>query len=260
MIEYLRSIWGCRFFWLSLIKLDLRQRYRRSVLGVGWSLLNPIAMTAILCAVFCQIFHQGVREYAPYLLTGLAAWHYLLNVALHGCQCYYLGEAYIRQYPAPLAIYPLRTALGAAFHFLLALAVALVMVGSFKGFSSIASLLVLVPNVIILFILGWSLAALAGAANVLFQDTQHLLEIGFQLLFYGTPIMYRAEQLGDGKLAWIVRHNPLVAWLQLIRDPVLEGRLPSLETYAIAGVSVFATAGLAAFSLVRLQRRLIFYL
>ena len=56
--------------------------------------------------------------------------------------------------------------------------------------------------------------------NVLFQDTQHLAEIGFQLLFYATPIMYRTEQLGDNTLARLVSRNPMVAWLNLIRDHI----------------------------------------
>ena len=260
MSSYLQGIWRCRYFWLSLVRLDLRRRYRRSVLGIGWSLLNPLAMTAILCAVFHQVFKQDVREYAPYLLTGLATWHYLLNVALHGCQCFFDGEPYIRQYPAPLAVYPLRTALGAAFHFLLALVVVVIVAGCFRRFSNPLCLLSLLPSLAILFVLSWAIAVIVGALNVLFQDTQHLLEVGFQLLFYGTPIMYKTEQLGDSTLGWLVSHNPLVAMLRLVRDPILNGRLPSWETYGIAGIGLVLAVGTAVLLLVRLERRLIFYL
>jgi ABC-type polysaccharide/polyol phosphate export permease len=101
---------------------------------------------------------------------------------------------------------------------------------------------------------------IVGAVNVLFQDTQHLLEVGFQLLFYGTPIMYRTEQLGDNTLGWLVSHNPLVAMLRLVRDPILNGRLPSWETYGIAGVGLVLAVGTAVLLLVLLERRLIFYL
>jgi lipopolysaccharide transport system permease protein len=87
MINYIKDIWNCRYFWLSLVRMDLRTRYRRSVLGIGWSLLNPIAMTIILTTVFHEFFHLPIKEYALYLITGLATWQYVLNVSLHGCQC-----------------------------------------------------------------------------------------------------------------------------------------------------------------------------
>ena len=108
MGSYLAAIWRCRYFWMSLVKNDLRTRYRRSVLGLGWSLLHPICMTIILTAVFHRFFQVQIEEYAPFVLAGVATWNYVLTVVQHGCQCFFIGESYIRQYPAPLAIYPLR--------------------------------------------------------------------------------------------------------------------------------------------------------
>src|SRR5215469_10048636 len=105
MTAYVASIWQCRYFWLSLVKMDLRTRYRRSLLGMGWSLLHPIAMTIILCIVFSRIFKP---------------------------------EACIRQYPAPMAIYPLRTALGGTVHFLIALSVVLCLAWCNNGFSNLS--------------------------------------------------------------------------------------------------------------------------
>src|SRR5207245_6195423 len=97
MGNYLAAIWRCRFFWLSLVRMDLRTRYRRSVLGMGWSLLHPIAMTAIICIVFTKVFGLNSRNYVLHVLAGLACWNYILFVALQGCQCFYQGEMYIRQ-------------------------------------------------------------------------------------------------------------------------------------------------------------------
>src|SRR5262249_61787146 len=81
MIAYLGAIWKCRFFWLSLVKMDLASRYRGSVLGICWSLLHPIAMTAILCVVFKYAFNMpNVRTYAPLLFTGLTFWGFFSSV------------------------------------------------------------------------------------------------------------------------------------------------------------------------------------
>src|SRR5262249_9408817 len=156
------------------------------------------------------------------------------GVTIQGCQCFFQGEAYIRQHPAPLAVYPLRTALGGTIHFLIALVVVLGLTWYFRGFANLPSLWRLVPAVTLLFVLGWSLAVLAGFANVLFQDTQHLSEIGFQILFYATPIMYLPSLLKSLTIGWLLEYNPVVPLLQLIREPILYGRIPAIETYATA--------------------------
>jgi ABC-type polysaccharide/polyol phosphate export permease len=260
MGKYVQAVWQCRFFWMSLVKMDLRTRYRRSVLGMGWSLLHPIAMTAILCTMFHTILHADVREYAPSVLAGLACWNYILSATLQGCQCLIHGESYIRQYPAPIAIYPLRTALGGAIHFLLALAVVILMSWFLHGFGNLATLPLLVPAIVLLVVFCWSLAVLAGFANVLFQDTQHLAEVGFQLLFYMTPIIYTERTLRENHMTWLLDYNPLVALLRLFREPILLGQAPSLATLGTATGVVVVLACSAVFTLARFQRRLIFYL
>jgi ABC-type polysaccharide/polyol phosphate export permease len=257
---YFAAIWRCRYFWMSLVRMDLRTRYRGSMLGLGWSLLHPIAMTVILCTVFRKLFHLNVREYAPFLMAGLACWNYILTVTLQGCQCFFHGESYIRQYPAPLAIYPLRTALGGTIHFLLALLVACALAWYLNGITNVLCLLSLVPTLVMLFLFVWSTALLAGFANVCFQDTQHLAEVGFQILFYLTPIMYQADMLRENNLGWLVRINPIVPFLELIRAPVVNGHLPALSTFAAAGVVVLVSIVAAGVTVIGLQRRLIFRL
>ena len=101
MISYFGAIWNCRHFWLSLVKLDLRTRYRRSVLGLGWSLLQPICMTVIYCVVFHKLFNQNIADYAPHLLAGQVVWAFIQISTLQGCQSFFQGEAYIRQCPMP---------------------------------------------------------------------------------------------------------------------------------------------------------------
>ncbi len=105
MLDYAVSVWKCRNFWLSLVANDLHLRYRRSVLGIGWSLLHPLATSLVLGFMFHEIFHRPVREYLPYLLCGLACWTYLTGAASSGCQTYIQAEPYIRQHPLPLAVY-----------------------------------------------------------------------------------------------------------------------------------------------------------
>src|SRR5262245_56635525 len=260
MLSYVGAVWRCRYFWLSLVKMDLRTRYRRSVLGMGWSLLNPIAMTTILCLVFPRILGVSVEGYALYMLTSLACWNYIRTVTSTGCLCLFRGEPYIRQYPAPMAVYPLRTALGETIHFMLALLVVIGLSWIVKGFHNVPSLLTLVPSLLLLFVFGWALAVLAGFANVHFQDTQHLCDIGFQILLYLSPILYERTILEAGGLTWLADYNPIAAFLDLIRRPILEGELPSLHAYVIACSTLAVVTGGAVLTLARCQRRLIFHL
>lgn len=258
MLRYCGSIWDCRWFWLSLVRADLRTRYRRSFLGLGWSLLHPIAMTIVLCTVFHGLFGVEIQDYAPYLLTGLCFWNAFTTVAIGGCGCLYQAENYIRQHPAPIGIYPLRTVLGAGFHLLSALVVALTLTWSFQGFDNLAALYCLVPAFALLLVAGWSLAVLTGIANIYFPDTQHLVEVSLQLLFYATPIMYPPRLLQDKGLGWLVSYNPLANLVQLIRAPILDGQPASAATYGIALLTMLAMLGAATFVLLKLERRLIF--
>jgi len=170
MTGYLSAIWRLRHFWMALVRIDLRNRYRRSVIGIGWSLLQPIAMTIVLCVVFCQLLGMDLHTYAPLLLSGLTFWGFIMAVVMQGCQCFFQGESYIRQHPAPLAIYPLRTTLSAGFHFVLGFGIATVFVWCVQGFGNLPALLSLVPTFALLFVIGWSLAVCMGVATVMFHD------------------------------------------------------------------------------------------
>ena len=109
-------------------------------------------------------------------------------------------------------------------------------------------------------LLGWSLAVLAGLAHAHFRDTKHMLEIGFQILFYMTPVFYDADALRGARLEMILRFNPVVPFLHLLRYPLLHGGVPDATTYARACVIVALTVSLAVAALAKLERRLIFHL
>lgn len=259
-VEYCAAIWSKRYFWFSLVKVDLRRRYRRSWLGIGWSLMHPIIMTMVFCIVFCNLFGESITSYAPYVLSGLAFWNFFSNVMTEGCQCFYAGEHYIRQHPAPLAIYPLRTTLGMGLHFSMAMLVLLALVWLLHGFGNILALWSVIPGLALIFVLAWSVAICVGVVNVVFPDTQHLVQVGMQVLFYTTPVFYSARLLESHKLGWLVAANPLAACLELVRAPILEGHLASLHAWGVASLAALLAVGIAAWTLSQIERRLIFHL
>jgi lipopolysaccharide transport system permease protein len=262
MTTYLETVWRFRYFWMSLVRMDLRTRYRRTLVGVGWSLLQPLAMTAIFCLVFPHITKVPVpvAEYVPHALTGLVCWSFIMGCGVAGCHTFLISEAYIRQCPLPLAIYPLRTGLGALFHLVMGLFVLTGVCSLMAGFPGVLPMLSLLPTLVLMFVFGWAMATIGGTCNVFFQDTQHIAEVGFQILFYLTPIIYRIKDLQGHRISWILEWNPVVAFLTLARAPLLDHVVPTLNQYLYAAAIAASFAAVAAVVVGRMQKRLIFHL
>lgn len=258
---YLARIWNLRYFWFSLVANDLSHRYKRSFLGVGWSLVRPLAMTFLFCLVFGQLFQLDPAEYAPHLLIGMTIWQFFTECLVQGCQSFSNGSAYIRQQPVPLAIFPLRTVLGATFHTLIALTLAILLTLFFRGSLHVAAMLSLIPAIVLLFALGWSLAILGGILQTHFPDTQHILDIGLQFLFYLTPIIYKAEAIESRtQFGWLVRWNPMTSLLALFRTPIMDGAAPAWQDIGV-GLGLLAIASVLAIAMLKkLERNLVFWI
>jgi ABC-type polysaccharide/polyol phosphate export permease len=203
---------------------------------------------------------MNLKELGPQILGGLAFWGFVSASALQGAQCLYQGESYIRQYPAPIAIYPLRTVLGAGFHLLIALSVVIVLTWGLRGFDNLATIGMVPPVLVLLLIFGWSVAMLTGFANVYFPDTYHILEVGLQILFYATPIVIPEDLLRQRGLGWMADYNPLAALLETVRRPLINGEAPPATSYLVATVTVAVLFCLATLALKKLQRRVIFHM
>jgi lipopolysaccharide transport system permease protein len=260
---YFKEIWLRRYFWLSLVKVDLRSRYRGSAFGIGWSLLHPIAMTTILCVVFATMMKTPIADFAPYLMAGLTFWQFITCSSLQGCECFFAGEGYIRQHPAPMAIYPLRTILGAAFHFTLGflLVIVLTLIFHGAGFMGLAAYLSLIPTFALLLMFAWSLAILFGLANVRFRDLKHISDVGFQGFFYLTPIMYPEDWLENRRYVTVLFHlNPFMPFLHMLREPVCHNAVATPETFLAAILITAATASAATLAMYSQERKVIFHL
>jgi len=264
MMGQLSTIWKFRHFWMSLVVMDLRTRYRRSMLGVGWSLMNPLMMTVVFCVVFSAWFHNpDWRVYGPYFLTGLTLFDFVRSSALNGCTTFFRNESYIRQCPLPLAIYTLRTVLGAAIHFMIALAVVLISVCILHPthiLSLISVLWTFIPSLIMLFMFCWSISILSSFLTVYFQDTQQLLEVLFQVFFFLTPIMFPPEMLTNRGLGILLSLNPVYTFFELIRMPILTGTIPSPWAFSKAVIVVAMFGTMALGSIAWLEKKLIFHL
>ena len=268
MFRHLSALWTARHFLLALVKLDLRLRYRRSVLGVGWSLLHPLAMTGVFTVVFSQLFGDGNPVgYAAFALAGLAVWTFLREAATAGSRALLANESYIRQSPMPYTLYPLRTVLGQAIHAGMALSVVVALVVIWKGDpGALVGVLLAVPGLLLALLAAWAVATIGAFLTAFFHDISHLLEVVAQIGFFLTPVMYRRSVLDDRGLGWLVDANPVNLFLVLIRDPLLAG-VPTaaglahwgqvyLSAAALTAVLVALAAGVVGW----LQKKVIFHL
>jgi ABC-type polysaccharide/polyol phosphate export permease len=265
MIADLRAIWSHRHFWLSLVHLDLRNRYRRSVLGVGWSLLQPIAMTAVFCLVFSELMAKDVnggwKAYAPFLLAGMCVWDFVRNSMTAGSMALISNEAYIRQINLPYGIYPLRAVLGNLTHFLIGLGVVVALIAILRGDLSVfRTAWAILPGVAGVTVFAWGIGSILAYLTVFFRDIKHVVEVGMHVAFFLTPVLYTRDTLDRKGLGFIADLNPVNTFLELIRSPLIDGQLPSLGLLAYGTATAVAAVFLAGGTAHWLRGRVIFHL
>ena len=143
-------------------------------------------------------------------------------------------------HPLPLAIYSLRVTLGGMIHFLIALALVVALSLALRGPDRWPEPLSLGVGILLLFLAGWAVTSVVSFVNVAFRDTQHILEIAFQILFYLTPIIYPVEVLAPTRVGWVLSCNPLLPFLDLVRAPLIQGAAAPAATWAAASVIALA--------------------
>ncbi len=260
VINYFALLWSFRYFWSNLVKAELQRRYRRSLFGLGWSMLQPLSMTLVLGVVYRKIFNISFWDFAPMLLCGLAFWNMFSQSIFRGCESFVNSESYIRQQPLPLVMFPLRGVLTTGFHFLISLGLTLLLVWPVNMVFYPWALLSLMPTLTLLFIFCWSIAILASFAHTYFPDTQHLAEVSLQALMFLTPIMYPPAMLERSNLGWLLQYNPLAILVEMLRGPILRGEVPELFTYGIAALIALVPALLAGWVVSRYEDQVIFAL
>ncbi|HEX4613233.1 MAG TPA: ABC transporter permease [Urbifossiella sp.] len=261
MVTQLTAVWRFRHFLLSLVRHDLRTRYTRSALGVGWTVVQPVIMAGVFVLVFSGVLGMSPGRYAATLLLGLAVWGFIRESLVTGCGAFSDHEKYIRQSLLPYALYPLRLVLGSAVHAGIALLVALAAVVLVDGSAEkLAMLPAVLPALALLVAAGWAAATLFAFAQSYFHDTRHLLDVGCQILFFLTPIIYSSDVLVDKGVGWLARLNPVNLFLELIRTPLATGQPPDLKLYLYAAGFTAVLGVLALAAIRRFQRSLVYHL
>lgn len=260
MTAYFRGIWAARYFWTHLAMSDLRSRWRRSFLGIFWSMLQPLGLTLLVAFVFSRLLNSDITRLAVHILSGLVVWEFAMASCVGGALSFVQADAYIKQYRHPLAIYSLRTVLASGI-VLGAASVpmfvwALVVMPQNFGVAWIA-ILSLYP---ILILVAWPLCTLMAYIAVRFRDLPYAMGLAMQALWFASPVYFEVSLFRNGGLDAFVDWNPVYHLLQLVRAPIIEGNWPTWHNYAFS----LGTAGF--FSMLawivgrKAERKVIFYL
>lgn len=218
----------------QMVARDMKLRYRDSVLGVAWSLLNPLAQLLVFGFVFRYVLPLNIPNYTSFLFIGLLAWSWFQSSLMGAATVIVDGRTLIRQPGFPALILPIVSVVANMVHFLLALPIVFVFLW-LTGVQLQATVFLL-PLIIILqafFTLG--LAYFLATFHVSFRDTQHLVGVGLLLFFYLSPIFYDASVIPT-RFLFIYRLNPALHLLEAYRDLLLYGTLPAWQ--GLAGVTV----------------------
>nr|WP_315023644.1 ABC transporter permease [uncultured Aminipila sp.] len=246
MKEYLKKIYESRYFWLHLARIELKNKFRRSKLGILWTFINPLCMTAIMAAVFSIVFHQDLVTYAPYILSGILFWD-MLNSSLIGGGFTIIGnESYIRQFSHPITIYMLKSAIVYIISFLIAL-ISLILWVAIIAVENLPIAFISLPlTILIFFVLIFSSTTIAAYTNTKYRDYPQMVPLILQTLWYLSPVFFQEDMFKQNEFLYTwFNCNPITHILMLIRKPFLEGQYPSTTNYLVSIGTVLLLAILA---------------
>lgn len=243
-------------YWWRFGLLDIKLRYRRTVLGPFWVTISFAVSAAALTIVYSTLFGISARSFFAYLISGLAIWGLIGGLVTEGCMTFINCAHMIQEHRLPLLSHALRTVVVGFLVFLHNLLVAVAAVLLFGVGVGWATLLTL-PGLALVLFNGLWVAVLLGMLCARFRDLPQIVGVLVTVSFFVTPVFWYKTQLGSR--AYIADLNPLYAFLELVRSPLL-GQLPPARSVLIAAlVTVVGWAATLVFA-TRFQRKLTYWL
>jgi ABC-2 type transport system permease protein len=266
-VEDIREGFTQRELWSHLGWQDIKQRYRRSVIGPFWITISQGVISLGLGMLYSQLFGLHVATFLPYISTGFIVWTFISGCLSEGMETFISNEGLIKQIRAPLTAYALRTVwrqtLMFAHNLIVVLVLDLIFIGSLShgydlqhgactaetvichpglGWYSLSA----IPAFVLLAINAWWVTLLLGIISTRYRDIPQVINSLIQLLFYMTPIVWPIDQLyGTGARAqmasWvqpIVHLNPFYHFVQILRAPLIGQAVSVWSWAAVGGITI----------------------
>ena len=214
----------------TLLHRELRGRYRDSVLGSAWTLLQPLAMTGVYYFLFSFLFpNNTIPNYAMFILTALLLWNFFANCLSLGTAAITGSADIVRKVWFRRELLPMAVVLAQAITTTILLTVVIV-VDVIVSPASLATAVLVPIFFVLLMMLCFGIACLLATANVFFRDVGHLVSVILLPLFFMTPVFYSLDNFPRQPPEWVITllryGNPLTPYVESIRAVALEGAIP----------------------------------
>ena len=242
-MKYLRNFWHYRQLLLELVKKGIKLKYRRSYLGIIWSLLEPVLTTIILTIVFGTLFGHDEPEFPMYILSGRLLYSCFSQGTKAALKSIRSNAGMIKKVYVPKYLYPLSDVLFNFIIFLLSLVV-LVLLGLVVGVYPRPSWLLMIFPLILLFFMTYGVGMILATVAVFFRDMEYLWTVILMIIMYTCAIFYYPTRLLKSGYAWVLTFNPLYGIIVNARHLIFSEAFEwDRMIYAIAFTAVSLVVG-----------------
>ena len=247
-----------RSFLVSVVARDIRKKYHGSVLGVAWCILDPVLHTAVIALVFSYVLGRNIPNFPLYIMSGRMIFQLTIGATSTSLHSISKNSGIINKIYTPKYMFVISD-LAVAFINLLFSFIPLIPLMIIYRVPIRASLLLIFPVIIVLFIFTLGLCLILSAYGLAYKDLSHLYGIFTTLWFYLTPIFYTLDNI-DPRFRFLWRLNPMTHFVQMFRDIVYSGIMPSGDNFMIAGAFALIFFGLGCVIFKERQDKFFLYL
>lgn len=258
MLQLFKEIRQNRELIWALALKDLRVRYKRSVLGFLWALLNPLLLMIVLTIVFSTVMRFPIENYSVFLISALVPWTFFSQALSYSTESIVGNGELLKKINIGKSVFPVATILANLINFFLSLIPLAILILALQRPIYITWLYLPIPLLgLIAFTLG--VGFFCATANVFFRDVSHIIQIVLSAMFYFCPIIYSLD-LVPAQYHFFFKLNPMLYILNGFRLSIYHGMLPSPQSAAMSLVCglVALVIGYAFFR--RYQDSFVFYL
>lgn len=232
--EEAREIGRSAALLFELVHRDLTVRYKRSVLGFLWTMLHPLLLMLIFAVVFSSVFRGRSPHYETYFLSAYIAWNFFAQTTVNAMTSVAWNGPLMKRVRVPQSIFTLSTVISGLVNVGLSLIVLFAIMFA-TGTPLHATLWFLPVSLLLVGIFSFGASLALTAISIFFGDVREMVQAGMPALMYLTPIIYPISIVPD-RYRWIIRLNPLVYIVEIVRDPIYYGIIPSHLTLIVATV------------------------
>ena len=247
MKKYVDNFLQYRFLLSELVKKGIKLKYRRSYLGIVWSMLEPLLTMIVLTIVFGTLYGNTDRTFPVYILTGRLLYSFFSQATKAALKSIRQNSAMIKKVYVPKYLYPLSSVLFNYVIFLISLIV-LAIVSIVLGVKPTVYLIQAPIALILILIMSYGVGMILATIGVFFRDMEYLWSVALMLIMYTCAIFYYPSKLLKSGWAWILKFNPLYCTIQIFRSAIFgEPMYAPYVIYAAAFSVVITIIGLVCF-------------